>query len=319
MTKHVRKSRRRQTVERPPAATVRIPCPCWARSPVSSSYFELCIRAGQQVLDAMMEQDRTALCGPRWKRDPDRQASRAGTTPSEGTLGGRRIQLTRPRVRSQSGQEVELPDFAFASHRDPLAHHATRGSSLPDRADRWDRPGRPLGRGRARHRYRGQEAGAGVAGRPHRTQPRRQGAAARPRRARVGSGTRARLFVIDGAKALTSAIHPSVLSRSVSRPEAVPMRTCTELHSYQRPVCLRIAPQLIPGAVETWGDVPIYLCDALVLQRLRRAATLHRDSLRPAAQRLPTRRAVSRRDERDRALRGFRHTPGRRKETRQGS
>ena len=52
------------------------------------------------------------------------------------------------------------------------------------------------------------------------------------------------------------------------------MRTCTELHSYQRPVCLRIAPQLIPGAVETWGDVPIYLCDALVLQRLRRAATL---------------------------------------------
>ena len=198
-------------------------------------------------------------------RDPDRQAGRAGTTPSEGTLGRRRIQLTRPRVRSQSGQEVELPGFAFASHRDPLAHHATRGSSLPDRADRWDRPGRPLDRGRARHRYRGQEADAGAAGRPHRTQPRRQGAAAR-------------LFVIDGAKALTSAIHPSVLSRSVSRPEAVPMRTCTELHSYQRPVCLRIAPQLIPGAVETWGDVPIYLCDALVLQRLRRAATLHRDS-----------------------------------------
>ena len=208
MTKHVRKSRRRQAVERPPAATVRIPLPVLgAFARIERSYFELCIRAGQQVLDAMMEQDRTALCGPRWKRDPDRQAGRAGTTPSEGTLGGRRIQLTRPRVRSQSEQEVELPGFAFASHRDPLAHHATRGSSLPDRADRWDRPGRPLGRGRARHRCRGQEAGAGAAGRPHRTQPRRQGTAARPRRARVGSGTRARLFVVDGAKALTSAIH----------------------------------------------------------------------------------------------------------------
>ena len=208
MTKHVRTSRRRQAVERPPAATVRIPLPVLgAFARIERSYFELCIRAGQQVLDAMMEQDRTALCGPRWKRDPDRQAGRAGTTPSEGTLGGRRIQLTRPRVRSQSEQEVELPGFAFASHRDPLAHHATRGSSLPDRADRWDRPGRPLGRGRARHRCRGQEAGAGAAGRPHRTQPRRQGTAARPRRARVGSGTRARLFVVDGAKALTSVIH----------------------------------------------------------------------------------------------------------------
>ncbi len=125
MTKHARKSRRLQAVERPPAATVQIPLPVLgAFASIERSYFELCIRAGQQVLDAMMEQDRTALCGPRWKRDPDRQAGRAGTTPSEVTLGGRRIQLTRPRVRSQSGQEVELPSFAFASHRDPLDAHA---------------------------------------------------------------------------------------------------------------------------------------------------------------------------------------------------
>ena len=83
-------------------------------------YFDWCIRAGQQVLDAMMEQDRTELCGPRWKRDPERRAGRAGTTSSEVTLGGRRIRMTRPRVRSQAGEEVELPSFAFALHRDPL-------------------------------------------------------------------------------------------------------------------------------------------------------------------------------------------------------
>ena len=87
MTKHARKSRRLQAVERPPAATVQIPRPVLgAFASIERSYFELCIRAGQQVLDAMMEQDRTALCGPRWKRDPDRQAGRAGTTPSEVTL-----------------------------------------------------------------------------------------------------------------------------------------------------------------------------------------------------------------------------------------
>ena len=80
MTKHVRKSRRRQAVERPPAATVRIPLPVLgAFARIERSYFELCIRAGQQVLDAMMEQDRTALCGPRWKRDPEiaRRTARA--------------------------------------------------------------------------------------------------------------------------------------------------------------------------------------------------------------------------------------------------
>ena len=116
MTKHARKSPRLQPVERPPAATVQIPLPVLgAFAGIERSYFELCIRAGQHVLDAMMEQDRTELCGPRWKRDPERRAGRAGTTSSEVTLGGRRIRMTRPRVRSQTGEEVELPSFAFAS------------------------------------------------------------------------------------------------------------------------------------------------------------------------------------------------------------
>ena len=110
-----------QPVERPPAATVQIPLPVLgAFASIERSYFDVCIRAGQQVLDAMMEQARTALCGPRGQRDPERQAGRAGTTSSEVTLGGRRIRMTRPRVRSQAGEEVELPSFAFASHRDPL-------------------------------------------------------------------------------------------------------------------------------------------------------------------------------------------------------
>ena len=125
MTKHAKKSPRLQAVERPTAATVQIPLPVLgAFASIARSYFDVCIRAGQQVLAAMMEQDRTERCGPRWKRDPDRRAGRAGTAPSEVTLGGRRIQMTRPRVRSQAGQEVELPSFAFAAHRDPLDAHA---------------------------------------------------------------------------------------------------------------------------------------------------------------------------------------------------
>jgi putative transposase len=125
MTKHAKKSSHLQAVEEPTTMAVEVPLPLLgAFSNIESSFFELCIDAGQQVLGAMMEQDREDLCGPRWKRDPERRAGRAGTTKSEVTLGGRRIAVPRPRVRSTGGEEVELPSFAFAAKRDPLDRHA---------------------------------------------------------------------------------------------------------------------------------------------------------------------------------------------------
>ncbi|MCG8592146.1 MAG: IS256 family transposase [Proteobacteria bacterium] len=125
MSKHARKSDHLQLVEPPKTATVEVPLPLLgAFTHIERSFFELCIDAGQQVLAAMMEQDREDLCGPRGKRDPERRAGRAGTTQSEVTLGGRRIALRRPRVRSQVEGELALPSFAFASDRDPLDRHA---------------------------------------------------------------------------------------------------------------------------------------------------------------------------------------------------
>lgn len=124
MTKHAKKSDHLQAVDSPKTTTVQIPLPILgAFTNIRQSLFDLCIDAGQQVLWAMMEQDREALCGPRWKRDPDRHAGRAGTTQSEVTLGGRRIRVARPRARSIEGEELELPSFAFASNRDPMDRH----------------------------------------------------------------------------------------------------------------------------------------------------------------------------------------------------
>jgi transposase-like protein len=124
MTKRAKKSDHLQVVDLPKMTTVEIPLPLLgAFANIENSFFDLCIDAGQQVLGAMMEQDREELCGPRWKRDPDRRAGRAGTTKSEVTLGGRRIKVPRPRVRSRKGEEIELPSFAFASKRDPLDRH----------------------------------------------------------------------------------------------------------------------------------------------------------------------------------------------------
>ena len=94
---------------------------------LEEDYFSLCVRSGDAVLRAMMEEDRTELCGPKWGRGSNRDVMRAGTTRSEVTLGGRRVAITRPRVRTSEGAEVGLPTFAWAANRDPL-DRATMGA-----------------------------------------------------------------------------------------------------------------------------------------------------------------------------------------------
>jgi transposase-like protein len=80
---------------------------------------ELALRSGLKVFTAMLEDDRTAICGPRYAHEPDRPASRAGTTRSEVVLGGRKVTIQRPRVRTAAG-EVALPTFEVMAATDPL-------------------------------------------------------------------------------------------------------------------------------------------------------------------------------------------------------
>ena len=80
---------------------------------------ELVTRSGLKVLGAMLEEDRTAVCGPRYAHEPDRPASRAGTVRGEVVLGGRKVIIQRPRVRTAAG-EVPLPTFQTMAQRDPL-------------------------------------------------------------------------------------------------------------------------------------------------------------------------------------------------------
>jgi len=86
------------------------------------AFFELCVQVGTQALEAMMEQDRDAVCGPKGKHNPSRSALRSGSAPSEITLGGRRIGIRRLRARGSDG-EISLPSFGHAAHRDPLDRH----------------------------------------------------------------------------------------------------------------------------------------------------------------------------------------------------
>src|SRR4030095_10320294 len=87
---------------------------------VQHAFFGLCVHAGKQVLAAMMEADRQALCGPKGRPDARRRAHRGGHTPSSVVLGGQRIGVDRPRVRSVESVELSLPTFEWAGATDPL-------------------------------------------------------------------------------------------------------------------------------------------------------------------------------------------------------
>ena len=245
MTKHAKKSDHLQLVDLPKTTPWRSRSRCWEPLRTSSrSFFELCIDAGQQVLASMMEQDREDLCGPRWKRDPDREAGTGRDDEERGHAravvasrsrglgsGARRaeeVELPSFRLRREPGsarpphveggglrrldsevraqsrsaargdrRTIGLEELGVASLRrdddeadDDLADDAARRSSLPDRDDRRDPPGRPSGPDRSGHRQRGEEAGSGPSRRRHGERPRREGAASRPRRARSRPGAR---------------------------------------------------------------------------------------------------------------------------------
>lgn len=68
----------------------------------------LAVGAGLQVMQTLMEADVTALAGPRGRHDAARTAVRHGCERGSVTLGGRRVPITRPRVRATDGSG-ELP------------------------------------------------------------------------------------------------------------------------------------------------------------------------------------------------------------------
>jgi putative transposase len=77
----------------------------------------LAVGTGLGVLDSLLEADVERLVGPKGRHQPDRVAVRHGTQPGQVTLGGRRVRVDRPRVRSADGAaELPLPTWqAFSS------------------------------------------------------------------------------------------------------------------------------------------------------------------------------------------------------------
>ncbi len=68
-----------------------------------------------------MEEEVDEVVGPKGKHNADRVAVRHGHEDGEVTLGGRRVEIRRPRVRTANGEhEVPLQTYEHFADRDPL-------------------------------------------------------------------------------------------------------------------------------------------------------------------------------------------------------
>jgi transposase-like protein len=100
--------------------------------------------AGMLALEALLETERAALCGERYARSESKTASRAGYAPSALVLGGRKVEVARPRVRSRDGEELSLPSFEAFSNQDPLSRRAIEQMLLGVSTRKYERSLEPF-------------------------------------------------------------------------------------------------------------------------------------------------------------------------------
>jgi len=85
----------------------------------------LAVGTGLQVMSALMEQDVSAVCGPKGKHDPARTAVRHGAERGSVTLGGRRVPVQRPRMRAADDSgELPVPSYELFSQTEVLGRMA---------------------------------------------------------------------------------------------------------------------------------------------------------------------------------------------------
>ena len=85
----------------------------------------LAVGTGLQVMAAMFGEDTARLCGPGGKHNADRAGYRHGGEAGSVTLGGRRVPVTRPRVRAADGSgELHLPSYDLFSSTEVLTQMA---------------------------------------------------------------------------------------------------------------------------------------------------------------------------------------------------
>ena len=106
----------------------------------------LSVGVGLGVLSELMEEEVDDVVGPKGKWNAERAAVRHGHEAGAVTLGGRRVGVERPRVRSADGEaEVELQTYRHFADRDPLARVVLERMLAGVSTRRYQRTQEPVG------------------------------------------------------------------------------------------------------------------------------------------------------------------------------
>jgi transposase-like protein len=81
----------------------------------------LSVSVGLGVVHSLMEREVDEVVGPKHKQNPDRTAKRHGHEDGSMTLGGRRVPVSRPRMRTADDKhELPVSSYEYFADRDPL-------------------------------------------------------------------------------------------------------------------------------------------------------------------------------------------------------
>src|SRR5215210_3839376 len=106
----------------------------------------LSVGVGLGVLHELMEAEVDDVVGLKGRHDRERLAVRHGHEGGEVTLGGRRVPVSRPRVRSADGaSEVELGTYRHFAARDQLTAVVLERMLVGVSTRRYARTGEPVG------------------------------------------------------------------------------------------------------------------------------------------------------------------------------
>jgi putative transposase len=81
----------------------------------------LSVGLGLTIVHQLMEAEVDEVVGPKHKHNPDRTAKRHGHERGSMTLGGRRVEVSRPRMRTVDDEhELPVQSYEYFADRDPL-------------------------------------------------------------------------------------------------------------------------------------------------------------------------------------------------------
>jgi putative transposase len=108
----------------------------------------LSVGVGLGVLEELMAEEVDDVVGPKGKHNAQRTAVRHGHEDGSVTLGGRRVDVRRPRMRSADGEaEVPLQTYQHFADRDPLARVVLERILAGVSTRRYRRTQEPVGKG----------------------------------------------------------------------------------------------------------------------------------------------------------------------------